>query len=393
MQTGRQSHRHWQNCLFAKAIGVVCMALSGCAEVELGAEIFKNIPRSGNVPVARPILQAATRPDSIEPSLRPDRRVFRATGLALWDGSQTLPGVWIAHPTTEIARRVRITNEETGTQVDAAMFRRDPNLSGPQLIVSSEAAELLALTPGHGTPITVEGLAYRVDLDAEIDVASVPGEPDPVAVEVVAIEPIEPEVIPDAAVDEVAPIASDPAPGIVVEQAPEAVVVLDPVPTPEPAPEIAPVLTSSEVPPVEVVAGNPTVPIVPDEVKNDVTVATATESRQTTVVDARLAAIIPPSRPTVRSVPPAPSEPSEPSDIADGRRFIQAGVFSQPENATRLVATLRGADLPANQRSITLGERKLTLVLVGPFQTIAERTDALEVIRRIGPSDATPSWG
>jgi len=131
------------------AISLVCLALNGCAEIELSAEVFKNIPRASNNPPAPPILQTSVRQDNIEPSLRPDPEAFQATGLALWDGSRTLQGVWIAHPAAAIARRVRLTNNETGARVDAAMFRRDQNLSGPQIIVSSDAARLLGLAPGR----------------------------------------------------------------------------------------------------------------------------------------------------------------------------------------------------------------------------------------------------
>jgi hypothetical protein len=98
--------------------------------------------------------------------MRPDPGAFHATDIALWDGARTLPGIWISHPMAQTARRVRVTNGETGSQIDAAMFRRDPTLSGPRIVISSEAAEQLDLAPGHGTPITIEGLAYRLDAEA-----------------------------------------------------------------------------------------------------------------------------------------------------------------------------------------------------------------------------------
>ena len=79
--------------------------------------------------------------------------------------------------------------------------------------------------------------------------------------------------------------------------------------------------------------------------------------------------------------------------ITDGRHFIQAGVFGQPEDAARLVEKLRAADLPVNELPLTLGERQLTRVLVGPYQTIAERDSALETVRKLGPADATPARG
>ena len=92
-------------------------------------------------------------------------------------------------------------------------------------------------------------------------------------------------------------------------------------------------------------------------------------------------------------VRPADPTPAAAGDITDGRRFIQAGVFSQPGNATRLVAILRAADLPAIELPLILGERQFTRVLVGPYQTTAERDTALESVREIGPTDATPVTG
>jgi cell division septation protein DedD len=85
--------------------------------------------------------------------------------------------------------------------------------------------------------------------------------------------------------------------------------------------------------------------------------------------------------------------PDGAGDITDGRHFIQAGVFGQPENAARLVEKLRAADLPANKLPLTVGERQLTRVLVGPYQAIVERDSALEAVRKLGLPDATPARG
>ena len=385
-QTRQRSCRGGRIGLFVIVIGGVSIALSGCAELELGVEVYKNIPRVSNVPPARPVLYSSPQPDKIELSMRADPQAFRATGLGLWDGSQTLPGVWIAHPSTDVARRVRLTNSETGTRVDAAMFRRDPNLSGPQLIVSSEAAKLLGLTPGHGTPITVEGLAYRTDFEAGVEVSSTDEQPTPAAGDVAAIAAVEPGAAPDATGSEALPIAAD----VVLARAPEVVAEPDPGFVPVPVPEDIPVSVPPEAPQMATVADSEPVPVIPVEVSAGLDNAVAAKEPQDAEIDARLAVILPPPRPVARSVRTASNGPG---DIVDGRKFIQAGVFSQPENATRLVAALRAADLPASERPVTLGERQLTRVLIGPFQTITERDAALEVIRRIGPSDATPSPG
>jgi len=280
-QTGNRSCRRGRDSLFRIAIGAMIVSMSGCAEIELGAEAYKTYAQANEPP---PVSPRPARQDSIDPSMHPDPSAFHAADLAQWDGVRTLPGIWIAHPMAETARRVRLTNGETGAQVDAAMFRRDPNLSGPRIIVSSEAAERLGLMPGHATPVTIEGLAYRVDTEAAAVVAGAAAESVPTPAEVLA-EAIAAE-----------PVASAPA-------------------------------------------------------------------------------------------------PDGAGDITDGRHFIQAGVFGQPENAARLVEKLRAADLPASELPLTLGERQLTRVLVGPYRTIAERDSALETVRKLGPADATPTRG
>ena len=280
-QTGNRSCRRGRDSLFRIAIGAMIVSMSGCAEIELGAEAYKTYAQANEPP---PVSPRPARQDSIDPSMHPDPSAFHAADLAQWDGARTLPGIWIAHPMAETARRVRLTNGETGAQVDAAMFRRDPNLSGPRIIVSSEAAERLGLMPGHATPVTIEGLAYRVDTEAAAVVAGAAAESVPTPAEVLA-EAIAAE-----------PVASAPA-------------------------------------------------------------------------------------------------PDGAGDITDGRHFIQAGVFGQPENAARLVEKLRAADLPASELPLTLGERQLTRVLVGPYRTIAERDSALETVRKLSPADATPARG
>ena len=252
-----RSCRRGRGSLLPIAIGAIMLTMSGCAEIELSAEAYKTYARAKGPPPAAP---GPARPDSIDPSLHPEPEAFHAAGLAVWDGAPTLPGIWIAHPMAQTARRVRLTNDETGVRVDAAMFRRDPNLSGPRIVISSEAAERLGLEPGQGTRITIEGLAYRVDAGATV-------------------------------------------------------------------------------------AGLPA---------------------------------------------PAPNAAGE---ITDGRHFIQAGVFGQPGNAARLVERLRAAELPVTGLPLTVGERQVTRVLVGPYRTIAERDTALETVRTLGPADATPTRG
>ncbi len=379
-QTTNRARRRKRNGPFPTVLGAICLTLGGCAEIEIGAELFKNIPRASSVPPAQPalapvpVLQSATRSSSIDPAMRPDPQAFHANGLAVWDGSRTLQGVWIAHPMAQIARRVRLTNGETGVQVDAAMFRRDANLSGPQLIVSSEAAKLLGLKAGHGTPITVDGLAYRTDIEAASATASAADQVNPAVIEGTAIEPAQAQIAP-VSVDQPAKLA-------VATSAAEL------------APETDPISAAADPEPMQVVesavASLEPDPVIPAQTSADVAIATGNEGVQTPEVEIPQTVNSPP--PT-QKVNPTATEPDGSGDITDGRHFVQAGVFSQAENATRLVGTLRAAGLPANELPITLGTRQFMRVLVGPYQTVAKRNAALETVRRIGPSDATTSRG
>ncbi len=362
-QTGNRSCRRWRNRSIRMAIGAMILSTVGCTEIEVGAEVYKNYRRTNEQPPAQPVVPGSARQDGIEPSLQPDPEAFHATGFALWDEAQTLPGIWIAHPMAEIARRVRLTNGETGAQVDAAMFRRDPNLSGPRIIVSSEAAVRLGLTPGHATPITIEGLAYRADTEAATVVSSAVEEPDPGPVEVLAA---------DVSAEETAAAPVEP--------------------------EATPIATVSLAPPADLetaaadAAASGETGSEPNPGAAGVTDAAGTGGTASAGEETRPVASAPLPRPAVRPGNPVPA-PEASGDITDGRHFIQAGVFAQPGNAARLAETLRAAGLPANELPLTLGERAFTRVLVGPYRTIAERDTALETIRELGPADATPARG
>jgi len=182
-QAGNQTCCRGRVNLLRIVAGAMIVSASGCTQVELGAQAYKTLSQTNEQPPQRSFWPTATQPDSIDLAMRPDPEAFHVADIALWDGTGTLTGVWIAHPMAQTARRVRLTNTNTGTRVDAAMFRRDPDLPGPRVIVSSEAAERLGLKPGHGTPITIEGLAYRAapEIPAETPAeAVVAGAPPPV---------------------------------------------------------------------------------------------------------------------------------------------------------------------------------------------------------------------
>lgn len=88
--------------------------------------------------------------------------VFQVTEAGLWDGRPSLGGIWVAHPDVDQPERVLIKNTSNNKSVTGALFRRDRNLPGPALQVSSSAAERLGMLAGAPTRIEVVALRREV---------------------------------------------------------------------------------------------------------------------------------------------------------------------------------------------------------------------------------------
>lgn len=84
--------------------------------------------------------------------------VFSATDQGLWDGRPSLGGVWIAHPDVKDPERVIIRNEANGKFVIGALFRKERDLPGPKLQISSDAAAALGILAGAPAPLNVTAL-------------------------------------------------------------------------------------------------------------------------------------------------------------------------------------------------------------------------------------------
>jgi cell division protein FtsN len=305
--------------------------------------------------------QAAVVADSIDPAMQAAPELFSAEAWALWDGGRTLGGRWVALPAADMARRVRLVNEDTGTQTDGAMFRRDPNLAGPELAISSEAAEALGLKPGAPAAITIVALAHRSAAAAqEVAEAAEPepspgtGEPEADSGDVANIVPGTVERFTTAEPSEPAPAAVDAG---VEKTAPPDAAPESPIPG-EPEPEVA--APESPIP-----GDTPPAQPAPQDAEQIEPVAAA----------------------------PADTPPAGAGGPADGLRYIQAGIFGEPDNAARLASRLRAAGLPADTRELTLGARHFTRVIIGPYHDIAARDDALEAVRQIGAVDPIPVRG
>lgn len=84
--------------------------------------------------------------------------VFQVTDSGLWDGRPSLGGVWVAHPDVTDPERVIIRNQENGSFVIGALFRRERDNPGPALQVSSDAAEALQMLAGAPAQLNVTAL-------------------------------------------------------------------------------------------------------------------------------------------------------------------------------------------------------------------------------------------
>nr|WP_305664826.1 SPOR domain-containing protein [Frigidibacter sp.] len=108
--------------------------------------------------------------------------VFEVSDQGLWDGRPSLGGVWVAHPDVKDPERVIIRNPANGKFIIGALFRRERDMPGPRLQVSSDAAGALDMLAGQ--PAALQVTALRREEAAGAAVA----ETDPA---LAAAEPIE----------------------------------------------------------------------------------------------------------------------------------------------------------------------------------------------------------
>lgn len=132
--------------------------------------------------------------------------VFSATEAGLWDGRPSLGGVWVAHPDVTDPERVIIRNTTNDKFVVGALFRRERDIPGPRLQISSDAAEALGMLAGAPAQLNVTALRKE-----EVSVAPdvVPIEADSVSAPAeVTATPLDPIESAAAAIDAAAPAAT-----------------------------------------------------------------------------------------------------------------------------------------------------------------------------------------
>ncbi len=84
--------------------------------------------------------------------------VFQVNEAGLWDGRPSLGGVWVAHPDAKDPERVIIRNTANGKFVIGALFRREREIPGPRLQISSDAAAALGMLAGAPVELNVTAL-------------------------------------------------------------------------------------------------------------------------------------------------------------------------------------------------------------------------------------------
>ncbi|KPA20841.1 Sporulation related domain protein [Shimia sp. SK013] len=115
--------------------------------------------------------------------------VFAVSEAGLWDGRPSLGGVWAAHPDVNSPERVIIRNQANGKFVIGALFRREREIPGPRIQVSSDAAEALGLLAGQPVELNMTALR-REEVAPEPEMSETDGTAEVADVEEAPLEPI-----------------------------------------------------------------------------------------------------------------------------------------------------------------------------------------------------------
>lgn len=175
--------------------------LAACEEGQ-GGNIFQKKPQTSAD--GTPIPQTSTK--IVERDIEaPD--AFQVTASGLWDGRPSLGGVWVAHSDVTSPERVIIRNASNGKFVIGALFKRERSTPGPDIQVSSDAAEALGLLAGSPAELNVTALR-REEVAAPAPTQAETLE----APEAIQAAPLDPIADAAATLDAIAPVATKAAP-------------------------------------------------------------------------------------------------------------------------------------------------------------------------------------
>jgi cell division septation protein DedD len=228
---------------------------------------------------------------------------------------------------------VVIRNTATGRETMGALFRREREMPGPRIQVSSDAAAALGMVAGS---------------PAELSVVALVRERAPAA-------PPAGEALPSGGIEATPLEASETAAAAV------AAVAATPPRTP----------TAGDRP-----ASRPSRP--------------AEAPTPAPAAQAPTPAAPAPSAPAAAAPTPAPAPAAPAATQAPlaGGSFIQVGIFSQEPNAERTAEALRDAGIVPAVRQQESNGRTVWRVLVGPVTTASDRAALLERVRDLGFADA-----
>lgn len=303
----------------AIGLGLALLVLAGCAEGTGPGFLTRGTGADGAETTE------ATRTRLVERDIEAPE-VFQVTEAGLWDGRPSLGGVWVAHPDTVDPERVLIRNTANGKFVIGALFRRERELPGPRLQVSSDAAAALDLLAG--APNQLQVTALRREEVAEPGAA--PAEAD-------------------------STVAADGSGALA-----------------------APAVTETALDPVAGVAAGA------------IAAAEARGTGDGTGASTPPAAAPPASAapPAAARVASAPAQPAPRAASGLDKPWLQIGIFSVEANARGAAASLRSAGMVPVVRQQESRGKTFWRVLVGPSSTASERDSVLQQVKAAGFTDA-----
>ncbi len=196
-------------------IVIACgLALAGCTD----GEDFNFLNKSAAEGTAAPTAGQTTK--LVERDVEAPE-VFSTSEAGLWDGRPSLGGVWAAHPDVGEPERVIIRNQANGKFVIGALFRRERDIPGPRVQVSSDAASALGMLAG--APVELNITALRREEVAEEAPAAADATAEMASTAQVDETPLEPIAAATAAIAaaEAEQVAPAPAPAAQSEVAPK----------------------------------------------------------------------------------------------------------------------------------------------------------------------------
>ncbi|WP_037307786.1 SPOR domain-containing protein [Ruegeria halocynthiae] len=322
--------------------------------------------------------------------------VFEVTEAGLWDGRPSLGGIWVAHPDVTQPERVVIKNTTNKKTINGALFRRERNLPGPALQLSSAAAEKLGILAGAPTKVQVIALRRK-------QVEQKPAEPEATP---------EPEIVADAKNE--TPAAVDAKPQTDAADAPV-------TETEKPAKrkwwqKKKPVAATGATAAVAATApvADATASVAEAEAAAENVAETAARvTPAPTLSDPDVTA--PAEKPAKRKwwqkkprneITETPLDPiagaaaaieaTAPTPVAAGaaatsslsKPFVQVGTYNVEANAKSAADKIRRNGLPANVRELKKDDKLVWRVLVGPASTRSERNAIHNDVKDLGFTDA-----